>query len=233
MNTGKNTPRLLGAAFLLVAAASLLSGLLLTSVGIPTVGSPDNISETMIIIAGNATTMQMSIVVMFIESMAIVLLATLLFTSLKNQDEIVARWALGLWIIEAVALAIRGISAFSLLSVSQDFVMVGAPDPSYFQTLGALFFGTTKFSYSVLMIFYCTGGVLFYTLFYKSKYVPAALSLFGITVASLGLIGTLLEILGFDVPLYLFLPILPFELAIGIWLIVKGFKSTAVASESA
>lgn len=233
MNTGKNTPRFLGAAFLFVAAASLLSGLLLTSLGIPTVGSPDNISETMIIIAGNATTMQMSIVVMLIEAMAIVLLATLLFTSLKSQNEIAARWALGLWIIEAVALTIRGISAFSLLNISQDFVMAGAPDPSYFQTLGTLFFSTTKFSYSVLMIFYCTGGVLFYTLFYKSKYVPAALSLFGIIAASLGLIGTLLEILGFDVPLYVFLPILPFELAIGIWLIVKGFKSTAIASESA
>ena len=76
------------------------------------------------------------------------------------------------------------------------------------------------------------GGILFYTLFFKSKYVPVVLSLWGIAAASLGFIGTLLEILGYDVPLYVFLPILPFELAIGIWLIVKGINSSAIASES-
>jgi len=233
MNTNKNTPRLLGAAFLFVAAASLLSGLLLTSLGIPTVGSPDNISETMIKIADNSTTMQMSIIVMLIEAIAIVLLATLLYTTLKRQIEIAARWAFGLWIIEAVALAARSISAFSLLKVSQEYVKAGTPDSLHFQTLGSLFFETTQFSYSVLMVFYCTGGILFYYLFFKSKYVPIVLSLWGITAASLGLIGTLLEILDYAVPLYVFLPILPFELAIGIWLIVKGFSSSAVAVESA
>ena len=54
----------------------------------------------------------------------------------------------------AVALAVRGISAFSLLNVSQEFAKAGAPDSSYFQTLGSLFYGTTQFSYSVLMVFF-------------------------------------------------------------------------------
>ena len=233
MNSDKNIPRLLGAAFLFVAAASALSGLLLGSLGIPTVGSPDNISEAMIKISDNPTTMLISIIVMFIEAIAIVLLAVLLYTTLKRQNKVTARWAFGLWIIEAVALAFRGISAFSLLTVSQEFAKAGSPGSSHFQTLGSLFFGTTQFSLSVLMVFYCTGGILFYYLLYKSKYVPRALSLFGIAAASLGLIGTLLEILGYDVPLVVFLPILPYELAIGIWLIVKGFNQSVIASESA
>ena len=45
--------------------------------------------------------------------------------------------------------------------------------------------------------------------------------------------GALFEIIGYDAPLYAFLPILPYELAIGIWLIVKGFDSSAIISESA
>ena len=72
----------------------------------------------------------------------------------------------------------------------------------------------------------------FYYLFFKSKYVPILLSLWGIAAASLGFVGTLFQILGYDVPLYVFLPILPFELAIGIWLIVKGFNSPATAYPS-
>ena len=74
---------------------------------------------------------------------------------------------------------------------------------------------------------------MFYALFFRSKYVPVVLSLWGIMAASLGLIGTFLEILDYSVPLYVFLPILPFELAIGIWLIVKGINSSAIAAESA
>jgi hypothetical protein len=232
MNIDKNTSRLLGAVFLLVAVAAFLSELPLSSFGIKLIGPPDNISETMIKISDNPTSMQMSIVGYLIEAIAIVLLAVLLYTTLKNQNIIIARWAFGLWIIEAVFVAIKQISTFSLLMVSQEFVMAGAQDSLNFQTLGSLFYTTWQFGYSVQMVFYCTGGILFYYLFFKSKYIPIVLSLWGIAAASLGFIGTLFVIFGYDVPLYVFLPIFPFELAIGIWLIVKGFSSSAIASES-
>ena len=80
--------------------------------------------------------------------------------------------------------------------------------------------------------FYCIGGILFYYLFLKSNYVPKLLSIFGIIVASVGLIGELFTIFGYVVPLYVFLPILPFELAIGIWLMVKGFRLQEIKSKS-
>ena len=75
------------------------------------------------------------------------------------------------------------------------------------------------------------GGILFYYLFFKSRYVPRVLSLWGLAAASLAFIGTLLVFFDYSVPLYLFLPVLPFELAIGVWLIVKGLNESALASE--
>jgi hypothetical protein len=66
--------------------------------------------------------------------------------------------------------------------------------------------------------------MLFYYLFLKSKYVPIVISLWGITAASLGFIGTLIGFFDYNVPMYVFLPILPFELAIGVWLMVKGIR---------
>jgi hypothetical protein len=50
------------------------------------------------------------------------------------------------------------------------------------------------------------------------------ISLWGITAASLGFIGTLIGFFDYIVPMYVFLPILPFELAIGVWLMVKGIR---------
>ena len=106
MNTEKNTSRLLGAAFLFVAVAALLSELPLSSFGIKLIGPPDNISETMIMVSDNPTTIQMSIVGYLIEAVAIVLLAVLLYTTLIKQNKIIARWAFGLWIVEAVFVAV-------------------------------------------------------------------------------------------------------------------------------
>jgi hypothetical protein len=73
-------------------------------------------------------------------------------------------------------------------------------------------------------IFIFIGGILFYYLFLRSKYVPTVLPLWGIIAASLGSIGTLLGFFDYYVPLYVFLPILPFELSIGVWLMVKGIR---------
>ncbi len=233
MNSDKNTPRLLGMMFLVVVAIGILSGYVLGLTGWSITGQPNNISETMINFSDNPTIVQMSIVGFLIEAVAIVFLAVLLFETLKKQNLILARWAFGLWIIQAVFLAIRQINAFSFLNVSQEFVKAGATDSSYFQTLGSLFYKLMSFSYDVQMVFYCTGGILFYYLFLKSKYVPKMLALFGIMAATLGFIGELFVLFGYVVPLYVFLPILPFELAIGIWLIVKGFNPSAIAPASA
>jgi len=233
MNSDKNTPRLLGAAFLLVVVIAILSGLPLSQLNYSITDPPDNISETMINFSDNSTMVQMSIVGFLIEAAAIVLLTVLLYTTLKKQNIIIARLAFGLWILEAVFLGVRQINAFSLLYTGQEFVKAGAPDSSYFQTLGNLFYELMQFSYDVQMVFYSIGGVLFYYLFLKSKYVPKVLSIFGIIVASVGFIGELFTIFGYYVPLYVFLPILPFELAIGIWLMVKGFNPSAIDSGSA
>jgi hypothetical protein len=224
MDTGKNSPRLLGLMFVIVAALSLISGLILTPLGYSLAGSPDNISRAMVSFSQNPAIVQLSMVGFLLEAVAIVLLTVLLYSILKKQNVIIARWAFGLWVIEAVGIVFRQINAFSFLHTGQRFASAGAPDSSYFQTLGSLFYDLMHFSYDAQMIFYCTGGILFYSLFLKSRYVPKGISIWGIAAASLGFVGELLAIFGFNVPLYVFLPILPFELVIGIWLMVKGIR---------
>jgi hypothetical protein len=226
VNSDKYAPRLAGLMFLIVIVIGVLSGFLLTPLNYTMTGPPDDISETMISFSDNPTMAQLSIMGYLIEAVAIVLLTVSLYTTLKKQNTIIARWAFGLWIIEAVAIAIREINAFSLLYTAQEFVKAGTPNSSYFQTLGSLFYRLMHFSYDAQMVFYCIGGFLFYYLFLKSKYVPKALSTFGIIVVVVGFVGEVFTIFGYDVPLYVFLPILPFELAIGFWLLIKGVRKS-------
>jgi hypothetical protein len=227
MNTDNNTPRLLGAAFLLQAVASLISGLILLQPLIV----PGNISDSMTNIANSALQMRASIVVEMITAIGIVMLGSLLFVTLEKQNRNVAQVALGLYLVEAAILAASRIPAFALLRVSQEAVAAG--HPANLQTLGNLFYEFQSFGYDLHMLPFALGATLFYYLFYKSGFIPRVLSLWGLIAAPLALIGTLFALLGYDVPMVVFLPNLPFELTIGVWLVVKGIRETEDARSSA
>jgi hypothetical protein len=111
---------------------------------------------------------------------------------------------------------------FALLRISQASVIAG--HPADLQSLGNLFYESQEFAYSLNMVFFTLGGTLFYYLFFKSRYIPRILSLCGLIVAPLAFIGTLGELFGIVVPMYVFIPNLPFELAIGLWLLIKGIR---------
>jgi hypothetical protein len=221
----EGAPRLLGAMFVVVALLSLLSGQLLSPLSYSFAGPSGDVSETLVAFSENPTMVRMSMTGFLVEAVAIVLLAVLLYATLRDQNKILARWAFGLWLIEAVGVVLRQLSAFSLLRTGQAFVEAGAPGPSYFQALGSLYYDLMHFGYDVQMVFYCVGGIVFYTLFLRSRYVPKVVSIWGIVVAALALVGELFALLGFDVPLYVYLPILPFELFIGMWLMITGIRT--------
>ena len=110
MNSDKNTPRFLGAAFLFVFVASLLSNTLLSSA----IGT-GSISDNLVNIANNLTLVRASILVELFTSVGIVVLASLLYVVLHKQNKIIALVALGWWLAEAITLAVSKIGAFAFI----------------------------------------------------------------------------------------------------------------------
>ena len=218
MNTNKNIPRYIGVAFLLQAVASFVAGSMLPGV----LSVSDNIVETMTDLANNVLRVRVGITVELITVIALVILSSLLFIVLKKQNMKIALVALGLRLTEVALLAGSRIKTFSLLRISQASISEG--HPTYLQTLGSLTYETQEFAYAVNMVFFALGGTLFYYLLFQSRYVPRWLALFGLIAAPLALIGTVIELLGYSVPLIMFIPNLPFELTIGLWLLIKGAR---------
>ena len=219
MHSDKITSRLLGAAFLIVLVTSLtygaLSDLTLLSGGI---------SESFVNISNNLTRMRISILFELLSCFGIVVLAVLLFVVLNKQNRIIALVALGWWLAEAITLAVSIIGSFALIPLSLEYVKAGAPDASYLLTLGTLFHGVYTWAYDIHMWFYSLGGILWFSLFYKSKYIPRVFAVWGIGAVSLGLIGMVLVLFDVRVNLLFFLQIAVFELTIGLWLVVKGIR---------
>jgi hypothetical protein len=220
MNAEKMAPRLLRAAFLIVAVASLISGLLLKSV----IGS-GSISDGLVHVSQQLNLVCLSSLGELVTSSGIVVLAGLLYIVLHKQHKIIALVALGCWLAEAIFLAISQIGILALLPVSLDFVQAGAAPHSFYQTLGAVLYnGVYNQGITIHMWFYCIGGLLWYSMFYATKYIPRVISLWGLLAVSVGLIGIVMQVLGYDVSIFVYLPILPFEVTIGVWLMLRGVK---------
>ncbi len=220
MNSNKNTPRLLGAAFLFVIVAFSLLDVLAASV----VGS-GSISAILVNISDNLTLMRISILAGLVSSIGIVVLAVLLYIVLNKQNQIIALVALGWWLAEATTLAVSTIGAFALIPLSLEFVEAGAPAASYFQTLGDfLYSGVFQLGNDIHMLFYCLGGILWFYLFYRARYIPRVISVFGLAIVSLGLIGMVLTLFAVNTYRILLFPILPLELAVGLWLMIRGIR---------
>jgi len=130
--------------------------------------------------------------------------------------------ALGFYILEAALLAVSRTEAFTLLLISQEYAAAANPA---LQTMGQLAYESMDYVGNTLhMLAFCLGGILFYFLLYKSRVVPAALSLWGLIATFPMLIGTVTQIFGYTIPFIFYVPYVPFELVIAIWILVKGIK---------
>ncbi len=218
---GHNTSRFLGVVFLIQAIASLSGGMIRDSVmGI------GEIIEIMNNISNNAWLMQIGIAVELITAIGIVMLGSLMYLILRDQDTRLALIAMGLYLIEATALVISQIVISALIGISQESVATGHPE--YLQSLGTVLLGIQGFAFSyVLMLFFSLGAFMFYYLFYRSGYLPSWLGFFGIFVAVGSLIGVLIALFGIlslETFMIVIMLNLPLELTIGLWLSIRGFR---------
>lgn len=131
--------------------------------------------------------------------------------------------ALGFYVLEAALLAASRGDAFSLLRMSQEYVTAG--QPAYLETMGKLALESMDFvGFTLHMLAFCLGGILFYYLLYKSGIVPRALSLWGLITVLPLLVATLLGMFDYQVPFVVAIPYVPFEFVIGVWILVKGVE---------
>ena len=194
MDFGKNTPKILGIAYLIQFIGSLLSGILSDMA----IGS-GTISENLVSVSNNLLLMRTSIVAELVTCLGIILMTVFLYVVLEKENRTIALVALSLWLIEVVFLVISSIGANALIPLSIEYVQSGSPDPSYMITIGSLFYILKEFSMIIHMLFFSVGGILWYYLFYRSKKIPKFLALWGFVLLSLMPIDIVLALCGMGV----------------------------------
>ncbi|HEY84181.1 MAG TPA: DUF4386 domain-containing protein [Chloroflexi bacterium] len=210
-----------------------------TVAGVPSVVSVVDDPDYLIKVSANENQVITGAFFQFIMAVAYVAVAISLYPILRKYNEGLALGFVGFRIIAGVFIIIGVIILLLLLPLSQEFVKAGAPDSSHFQTLGGLLrAGRDLVNHVAMILALNLGGLMFYYILFQTKLIPRWLSGWGLVGTTLTISASLLlmfRLIDVITTIYigLNLPMAIQEMVLAVWLIVKGFNPSAIATGSA
>jgi len=224
MNTNRKTARIVGVLFIIGTVAGILS--------VVFTGPVLNDLDFLIKVSVNENQIIIGSLFVLIMAFALAMVPVVMFSIFKKYNEALALGSVVFrGVLEAAIYIAMVISLLLLLTVSQEYVKAGAPDASHFQTLGTLLLKANDQINSILEIVFSLGALMIYYLFYQSKLIPRWLSVWGLIGAILYLAAGLFAMFSVNFGILL-APLGVQEMVLAVWLIVKGFNPSAIASGS-
>jgi hypothetical protein len=164
---------------------------------------------------------------------AVVILLWALYVVLKPINRNLALLAAFWQLAECSIFALIILNDFVALRLLSGADYLRAFNTQQVQALAYLFVGVHDAGYLIGLVFFGLGSTVFAYLWFKSRYIPRALAVWGIFSSLLVAIVTL-AIMVFPgladvvIPVY-FAPIFFFEVGLGLWLLVKGIRAPIAA----
>ncbi|HEV7210638.1 MAG TPA: DUF4386 domain-containing protein [Blastococcus sp.] len=221
---GRTNALVAGVLFIVATAASLLSGPFLA----PVTGS-DNLTAA----AHHQGQVATGVLLGYIAAFAAPGIAIALYPVLRKFGAGLALGAVGFRVIEGVLYAVGMTVLLSLSTLSGDFVDAGSPGGQTYAPLGRTMLAQYHWMGDTGMLMaFSIGGGLYYLAFYRSRLIPAWLSLWGLAGAALLMVAAVLVLFGAigalsATQVVLALPIAVQEMVLAVWLIAKGFDRSA------
>lgn len=216
--TRRTNARIAGLAFLLYIAAGL-TALVLTR------GAGEGIAERLANIALHATQLRVALVLELLECFCALALAVTLYSITRDVDPDLAMMILVCRVAEGVSGAVsleRAAARLWLATVSG----TAAPDPSAMAALGAVVLKLPG-SMAIGASFFAVASAIFSYLLLRGRLVPAWLAWVGIAASILLVVCLpfeLARVLPAAIAQAMWIPMLVFEVPLGVWLIAKGVR---------
>jgi hypothetical protein len=206
-----------------------VTGVIAAIIGKPILDAPDYLTN----ISANENQIVIMTFLVFLMGAACAGIGLALYPIMKKYSTGLAIGVVGFRVMEGIIEILGGVSTIGLLALSQKFVLAGAPDAAYFQTIGTIIkAGNEWLSNGAYLLCWCIGALMYYTVFYQYRLVPRWLSgwgLAGITLTCITSVLVMLSVIpGFGtVQMIANLPIALQEMVFAVWLIVKGVDLSA------
>ena len=231
MNSSRKTAILVGTLFIIGTVSGVLSVVFVK----PVLDAPDFLAK----IGASESQIVIGAILVLTMGLALAMVPVLMFPILRKQNEVLALgYVVFRGALETVTYIAVVISWLLLVPVGQAYVQDGIRDPSYLQALGVLARKAADYSATLTSIIFPLGALMFYSVLYQSKLIPRWLSVWGLIGVALHFVAAgLFGMFGFTGQMSMTqdlaaLPIFIQEMVMALWLIVKGFDPSAIASES-
>jgi Domain of unknown function (DUF4386) len=155
----------------------------------------------------------------------------LMFPVLKPHSERAAVGYLGARIIDATFIAVMVLLILVQIPLGIEYLNAGSSDTTYLQALSAVLTQANLYAYEIAMIAVGVAGLILCCMFYRAQLLPRPLAVWGLVGYAILLLGSVLQVLGFNLSSIHAIPGGLWELFIGVWLIAKGFSSPPLPSE--
>jgi len=205
--------RLIGALFLL--------GFLFYGVGSGLATSLAGGSNFLSTIAASQTLLVIGAFLIFLNTGVDLGKAVLFFPILERHSKRTALAYLATMIVEVVLLAIGALALLLIVPLAKHAGEAGA------QTLGTILVQTNATAYQMGEMTLGVGAVFLCLLLFRTQLVPRWLAISGLIGYPVLVAGTIAEIFGIHIGLYLTIPGFFFELVLPFWLFFKGFQPEA------
>jgi len=224
----RKTARIVGVLFLIATAAPLLS-----IAFVPLMFGPSELASVWLL-AANENKIRIGALLEFTMAAAIVAIPICMYPILKKYNESMALGYVVGRLVEGLMFTISVISLLTLLTLSKEYALAGAPSAAYYRTIVAAVLAVRSGQSVFAQFGFSLGSLMFYYILYKTKLIPRWLSGWSLIGAILFLGSAFLAMFGYgsESTIYLLMnaPGGIGEMVFAVWLIAKGFNSSAIDS---
>jgi hypothetical protein len=219
--TRTTNARVAGFTFLFYIAVAFPGMLLMNRAS-----SGEGIAAKLASIALHASDVRVAIVFELLGCFSALVLAVTLYSITRDQDPDLAMLAMTCRVAEGVIGAVSLPTTVGKLWLATA-AGVDAPDPAAANALGALLMKLPSWlGIPISATFFAVGSTLFAYLLLRGRMVPVALAWLGVLASILVAVGLPLELVGIlrgsFTQVIMWLPMLAFEVSLGLWLLIKG-----------
>jgi Domain of unknown function (DUF4386) len=188
VNTYRTTAKVVGALYIL----GFVVGIAGSALGAP--GQLDTVSARSMMIAIGA-------LLWVLAAAGDAAHGVMMFPILKQNNERIALGYLSARLVEAAIIAVSALFILLQIPLGAKFLKASASETSYIQSLSALFTQSQAYTYQIGMVALGMAGLTLCYGLYRAKLVPQFFVIWGLIGYASFLIGSMLEILGFNLQL--------------------------------
>lgn len=224
MNNYRTTARVVGVVYLAGFVVGITGSIIIQSI----LGAPDHLAT----ISANSMMLAIGAILWLMAVVGDAAHGVLMFPVLKPHNERIAVGYLAARIVDAIFIAVMVLFVLIQIPLGSEYLKAAASDTSSLQALSALLAQAQLYAYEIGMSALGVSGLMLCYTLYRAKLVPRWLAVWGLVGYATILVGMLSAVMGSGLGDVSSLPGGLWEVFIGVWLIAKGFNSSAFVSQT-